>query len=141
MKTVARLDATQKTREVLRRGTVGQILVSGGDGTVNEVVNGYLDHGRNLNDTVSLGIVNLGSGGDFSRALQQISSDYNTALIENRTRKVDCGRLTIGDRDRYFLNIASVGVAGKIMFSREMSSFRSGTLAYMYQRRRNELGT
>jgi diacylglycerol kinase family enzyme len=45
---------------------------------------------------------------------------------------VDCGKLTMGNEMLYFINIASAGVAGKIMYIRETSSFRAGTIAYLY---------
>ncbi|MCE9596730.1 MAG: hypothetical protein K8S54_02075 [Spirochaetia bacterium] len=131
-KTTERLDATHQVRKLLQRGNVEQILVAGGDGTVNEVVNGYFENGKVINDKVGIGIINLGSGGDFSRALRQMSPDYETALVENRIKKADCGKLTIGDRVIHFMNIASAGVAGDIMFNRENSSFRVGTIAYLY---------
>ncbi len=130
--TLARADATRFVREVLKKGRVDQILVAGGDGTINEVVNGYFDGDALISKTVGLGIINLGSGGDFFRALKQVSPDYATALRDNRTHKVDCGKLTLFDHSVHFMNIASAGVAGKIMYSRENSSFQAGTIAYFY---------
>lgn len=127
-----RLDATTTVRKVLSEKRFDQLLVAGGDGTVNEVVNGYFDGDRLLSNSTGLGIVNLGSGGDFFRGLLQVSPDYQTALRENRIKHVDCGKLTIGGDSKYFINIASVGVAGNIMYSRENSSFRAGTVAYFY---------
>lgn len=63
----------------------------GGDGTLNEVVNGIAE------GKCKLGIIPTGSGNDFYRTLKET----NKEII-----RVDLGKVN----DRYFINIASVGM-------------------------------
>lgn len=130
--TQAPLDATRKVREILKGKKFDQILIAGGDGTVNEAANGYFENGKLISDRIPLGVFNLGTGGDFHKTLRQISGVYDLAVKENHFRKVDCGKITIGDHVQYFLNIASAGVAGKIMHSLKTSVFQWGSPAYFY---------
>jgi len=45
------------------------IIAVGGDGTINEVVNGFFLEGEPLNPLCELGIINCGTGGGFARTL------------------------------------------------------------------------
>lgn len=65
--TAAPLEAARLAREAVasRRSLV---VVVGGDGTVNEVVNGLLDR-RRAGPETRLGLVLLGTGGDLARSL------------------------------------------------------------------------
>ncbi len=59
-------NALQLTQEVLERG-VDFLVAVGGDGTINEVVNGFmLSH---PNKKVPIGILPFGRGNDFVRTL------------------------------------------------------------------------
>ncbi len=126
-------DATAKVRSVLRNGGVDQIVIAGGDGSINEAFNGYWSEGAISNSTVPLGIINLGTGGDLHRTVSACSDDYESALIENRFRLVDAARVTPGDRiPRYFLNISSIGMAGEMLRRLKTSSFQAGASAYFF---------
>lgn len=134
-------DATAKVRSVLREGKVSQILIAGGDGSINEVFNGYWTEGVISNTGVPLGIINLGTGGDFFRTVSECSEDYESALIENRFRLVDAARVTAGDGvSRHFLNVSSVGMAGEMLRSLKRSSFQSGAPAYFFHTLKTLLG-
>src|SRR5437868_5254523 len=61
-------DATDMTREALRAGAELVVAV-GGDGTINEVVNGFFDGETAVSPTASFGIVPAGTGGDFIKTL------------------------------------------------------------------------
>ena len=57
-------DATRLAREALKAGAE-RVVAIGGDGTINEVVNGLsADFGR-----VTLGIIPWGTGNDFARSI------------------------------------------------------------------------
>lgn len=82
---------------------VDSIIAVGGDGTLNEVLNGLMESGSR----VTLGIVPAGSGNDAVKGLN-IGEDLKenvTAVLGGHTRKVDVGKCN----DRYFLNIMGVG--------------------------------
>lgn len=130
--TRAPLDAADQVRKILKARSYEQILVAGGDGTINEAVNGYFEKGRPLSRSIGLGVINLGTGGDFYKTLRQLNSRYDDDLIRARITMADCGKLTVNGQTRFFVNIASAGVAGSIMHSLKHSAFRGGATAYFF---------
>jgi YegS/Rv2252/BmrU family lipid kinase len=116
--TTAPLDATRLTRAALRNGAE-LILAVGGDGTVNEVVNGFFDQGQPIGAHAALGLLTSGTGGDFRRTFDlPLPIDAQLARIaQGRDRPIDLGRLAYTADDggpglRYFDNIASFGLSG-----------------------------
>jgi len=94
------------------------IIACGGDGTINEVANGILQSGKN----VELGVFPSGTGGDFRRSFEMPDEprEAAAALESGKTRNIDAGRVTFQDFDgktvsRYFLNISSFGLAASII--------------------------
>ncbi|HVV75246.1 MAG TPA: diacylglycerol kinase family protein [Mycobacteriales bacterium] len=91
------------------------VVVLGGDGTINEVVNGILGpgewHGAS-EDTPALAVVPGGSTNVFSRALGisrdpvEATSELLEALRANRTRRITMGRVN----ERWFTFTAGVGL-------------------------------
>lgn len=85
------------------------IIIVGGDGTINEVVNGILLAGRR----VPLGIVAAGSGNDFASNALKLPSDPAIA-IENAFSgslvDVDAGKIN----GKYFVNAFGVGLDADI---------------------------
>ena len=87
------------------------IVAAGGDGTLNEVINGI---GENLGDT-RVGLLPLGTGNDFARTIG-IPTDLEAALEVIRageTRAVDLVRVT-SDEVRYFVNVSAGGFSGLV---------------------------
>ncbi len=109
--------ARQAIRDDYRR-----ILVFGGDGTINEVVNGLFDSGQLIRKNVILGIIPTGVGGDFRRSLG-LSGKVSEALdviLDNRTASIDIGRVRYLDKDghtdeRHFVNMAGIGLSGDVV--------------------------
>jgi len=101
--------------EAAQRGA-GRIVVVGGDGTVNEAVNGLVGH-----DGVELAVLPRGTGTDFVRSFG-IPTDVERAAriaVEGHTRTIDAGKVTYrswsgGDAVAYFANIASAGMSGAV---------------------------
>jgi diacylglycerol kinase family enzyme len=126
-------DATGRVAALLDAGTTDQILVAGGDGSINEACRGYWRHGALIDTQVPLGIINLGTGGDFHRTVRSASADYEQALAENRSRLIDAAEVrTDGGEARPFLNISSVGLGGDMLRSLKSSKFQAGAAAYFY---------
>ena len=71
------------------------LLSLGGDGTHNEVVNGFFDDGELLSPDAELAVVPTGTGGDLRRTLG-LPNDALAAidLVGDVSRQVDVGRLT-----------------------------------------------
>jgi diacylglycerol kinase (ATP) len=111
-------DAERIAREGVRAG-VERVIVAGGDGTLNEVVSGLL--GAGLAGYAQVGVLPLGTGGDFARSLG-LPRDFDAALAviaAGKTRSIDAGRVEYrgaGDRPAvcHFANVASLGISGLV---------------------------
>ncbi|MCK4763902.1 MAG: diacylglycerol kinase family lipid kinase [Candidatus Aminicenantes bacterium] len=115
--------ATEMAREFLKEG-FDLIIGVGGDGTLNEITNGFFreDSHRAINEDASLGIVPSGTGSDFIKFLRiPREFDRSVALIKNSgTRKLDVGRVTFNDPGqgstrRYFINVADFGLGAEVI--------------------------
>ncbi|WMT41739.1 diacylglycerol kinase [Paenibacillus sp. D2_2] len=95
-------DATREAAESVQRG-YDIIITAGGDGTLNEVVNGMAGY----EDLPPLGIFPLGTTNDFARAMKipKRWEDFCDLVIDNKTRPIDIGKVN----GRHFINIAGGG--------------------------------
>ena len=112
-----------------------QIIVAGGDGTIHEAVSGYFDkNGAIIRQDIPLGIIDLGTGGDFFRTITELSDDYNSAIDANSFSLIDYGEVSRNNEDQIhrFINISSVGLASEMLESLNRSSFQSGAAAYFF---------
>jgi len=115
------LQAIDLTRAAIKDGTELVIGV-GGDGTMNEIANGFYEEKRIINPEAALGIVPSGSGCDLMRSLN-IPSRLDGALdiITNAPSSViDVGRVRFRagsgrDEERIFLNVSDFGVGGEVV--------------------------
>lgn len=111
--------AEQLARELLREG-FERIVAVGGDGTLNEVLNGFFENGEAVNREASLALIPFGTGGDFRRTAGLRSvEDALRALTNGAPRLIDVGRLRYRERSgatasRYFLNVTSFGMGGEV---------------------------
>jgi len=118
--TRGQMDAAELTRKALRDG-YGCIVAVGGDGTVNEVVNGFFENGKPITDGACFGVIPRGTGGDFRKAFGWDGA-LKSALERLRgeaTQPFDVGHLEYVGHDgkvhhRYFANICSLGVSGLV---------------------------
>lgn len=121
--TVRRGHAGDLARQARRDG-LDHVLVLGGDGTVNEVVNGLLAEGPG-HDVPALGAIPGGSANVFARGvgLPDDAVEATGALIEaiehKRTRTVGLGTATWDGRTRWFLCNAGLGVDAEIIADME----------------------
>jgi YegS/Rv2252/BmrU family lipid kinase len=112
-------DADRLTREAIG-SDARRIVCIGGDGTLNEVVNGIMTMKDSAADVV-LGFVPDGTGCDFVRTIA-IPKNIEKAIdiiARHRTRNIDAGRLHFRGHNgqecyRYFHNIASFGLGGAV---------------------------
>ena len=110
-------------------------MVVGGDGSVNEVVNGIA--GR---DDVEIAVLARGTGWDFARSLglpHRLDQAIAVAL-GTTTRTIDLGRVTYrswsgGEAQSYFANVASVGMSGAIaQRANDTSKALGGKVSYVW---------
>jgi diacylglycerol kinase (ATP) len=115
-------DATEIVRAALREG-FSEIVAVGGDGTINEAVNGFFDGAGNvISPDAVFAFVTSGTGGDFRKTFG-IAAGHEAAIARLRTsriRSVDVGKLACLSRNgepmtRHFINIGSFGLSGVIV--------------------------
>lgn len=114
-----------------------RIVAVGGDGTMNEVLNGMLDRKADLlaDDPAIpiLGVLPRGTGNDLARTLD-LPLDLEEALdalVGGRTRRVDIVHVS-GSIERYFINASAGGFSGDV--DRKVTPERKeswGPLAYL----------
>ena len=132
-RTIGPDDATSATRAALGEGYT-RIVAVGGDGTLNEVVNGFFAaDGTALAADAILALFPNGTGGDFRRSVGLPTDAAKLAAIldANRTRRIDAGRITYDDPAtpaRQFINIADCGVGGEVVARVNRSGNKGGGL-------------
>ena len=110
---------------IFAKNAVGEktkrLVCVGGDGTLNEVVNGIMMNEESVRSELMLGFIPNGTGCDFIRTVS-IPQDIEQAMdliASGRTRRIDLGILLLKnhkgrDRCQYFHNIASFGLGGEV---------------------------
>ena len=120
------IDAAQDWQE-------GLLIVAGGDGTINDVVNGLGRAG--FPEGVTLGILPAGTGNDLAATLC-IPEDPELAedvIRQNRERRLDVARVrSEGIGERFFINVATGGLGAEISDANdEELKERWGKLSYL----------
>lgn len=103
--------AEELARELTEANTPCTILVIGGDGTVNEVLNGI----KKLS-LVTLGLIPSGSGNDFARAMH-IPKDPQKALeciLRGKTTAIHYGIMSSGRHNRRFMISCGTGFDSEV---------------------------
>ncbi|WP_373046309.1 diacylglycerol/lipid kinase family protein [Vulgatibacter sp.] len=115
------LEATQLANRALEGGA-DVVVAVGGDGTTNEVVNGFFGpDGKPVRRGATLAVLPRGTGSDFLKSFHTTNTVDALALrlAAGKVRKLDVGRLRYVDHGgaeqlRHFVNIASFGSSGLI---------------------------
>jgi YegS/Rv2252/BmrU family lipid kinase len=123
------------------------VVAVGGDGTLNEVLNGFFRNGAPIPTSSKLAMVPLGTGGDFRRTLR-IPVEPREAvevLRSGMVRRLDAGCVTYTTADggpgvRHFINIADAGLGGDVVYQMGNGTKRFGSAAYTIAGTRALLG-
>ena len=125
-------EAAELAARALEQG-FEKIVAAGGDGTVNEIVNGCLSH-DGKEDWGTLGIIPIGSGNDLAWTLG-LSPDLETAcarVFTGERREIDLGRITDGDgRSRYFCNGVGLGFDATVAREVQRITWAGGFAKYL----------
>lgn len=107
-----RSHATGITKKVLLENNRCTLIVLGGDGTVNEVINGISDF-----SAVTLAYIPIGSSNDFARGMN-LSADPHTALEHilspSRFVNLSVGTTSYGSRKRFFAVSSGFGFDAEV---------------------------
>jgi YegS/Rv2252/BmrU family lipid kinase len=138
------MDAARITRQALEGG-YDCIVAVGGDGTINEVVNGFFREPREeaprspINPEAALAVMSRGTGGDFRKTFGW-DGELDSALARLTrpgTQPLDVGVVRFVEHAgrpawRYFANICSFGVSGLVDQEVNRSTKAlGGTLSFM----------
>jgi diacylglycerol kinase (ATP) len=124
-----RISAAPGDPSVLARQAIGEgvkvIVAAGGDGTINQVVNGLAGH-----DDVTLGILPVGTMNVFAAELglpMQLDRAWKSILAGN-TREVDLAKAG----ERYFVQLAGVGLDAQVVQETDLEFRKNfGPLSYL----------
>jgi diacylglycerol kinase (ATP) len=119
--------------EAAREWHEGLLIVAGGDGTINDAVNGLGKAG--FPEGVTLGILPAGTGNDLAATLR-IPDDPDEAegvIRQGRVRTLDVARVrSEGIEERFFINVATGGLGAEISDANEGELKRRwGKLSYL----------
>lgn len=111
--------ATRLATDAIHEGYRAIISV-GGDGTLNEIVNGLVEGDRPVCPEAVIGVISRGTGCDFIKAMG-IPKDVDLAvacLAGGAPKTIDLGKVRFASHNggtdvRYFANIADVGLGGE----------------------------
>lgn len=101
------------------------IIAAGGDGTVNQVVNGL------AGSNIPLGVLGCGTGNDFAAMLGMPKEPGRAVrqIIEGKTRRIDLCRVN----NRYFISSVGVGFDGEVAYNVNHGiRFTGGMAAYLF---------
>lgn len=122
--------------EITSDGAPHTLVVLGGDGSINEVINGI-----HFPSQTTLGYIPVGSGNDFARGLNLPSKPLEALdllLSSSSTRELDIGLLQYPNRQRRFVVSSGIGYDASICHKLGVSSLKTilnrlklGKLAYV----------
>ena len=115
------LGSVERLAGILANNGYTTIVVVGGDGALNDAINGIMLSNAEHKEDIAIGIIPNGIGNDFAR-YWDIGMDYKQAvdwIIKNRHRKIDVGFCNFYDGEkhqrRYFLNAINIGFGARIV--------------------------
>ncbi|MCK4357997.1 MAG: diacylglycerol kinase family lipid kinase [Candidatus Cloacimonetes bacterium] len=118
--------ATDFAFETANQG-IEYIIVVGGDGTINEVLNGIMKSDNS--DKVKLGIIPVGGGNDFIKNIDYPKKlEKQIKLLRRRiTQKIDVGQV----ENYYFINTLGIGFDAQVAITYSKSKTLDGSAGYM----------
>ena len=137
--TTRELDATEFTKQYLKNySSEVRFYACGGDGTLNEVVNGVVGY-----DNASVTLFPCGSGNDFVKSIGDINNFNNIDKILNAENKeIDVIKIN----DKYSINVVNFGfeayvckIANKLKKKRTQNSYTLGIVAALFKAMKNDI--
>jgi diacylglycerol kinase (ATP) len=119
--------------EAAREWRDGLLIVAGGDGTINDVINGLGEAG--FPESVTLALLPSGTGNDLAATLTvpENPNEAKEVIRQNRVRTLDVARVrSTGIGERFFINVATGGMGAEISDAND-EEFKSrwGKLSYL----------
>jgi len=123
--TLRKKHAIELARQATEKGCDYMVAV-GGDGTLNEVINGMLQSNIPANEYPTIGLLPFGSANDFARTagISNSIKELIELIQSNTANKIDLGKIIIEQtrETRYFINIAGAGLGAEVAQNLAQSS-------------------
>lgn len=119
-------DGIRLARTAVEEGATA-VVAAGGDGTINEVINGVLQAAGD-GPTVPFGIVPVGTANDFCR-MAGLPLDLNESaqvIAAGKTRQIDAGTVN----ERFFINNSAVAMEPMVTIENIRMKRLSGEVRY-----------
>lgn len=114
--------SVERLTRMLANNGYQTIVVVGGDGAINDAINGIMGSSVEHKENIALGIIPNGIGNDFAEYWGLDEDDYKQAvdwIINRRLRKIDLGRCRFQmdnqQIERYFVNALYIGLGARIV--------------------------
>ena len=143
--------SVERLARMLANNGYRTIVVVGGDGAINDAVNGIMTSSVERKDEIAFGIIPNGIGNDFAKFWGLDEDDYKTAvdwIINRRLRKIDVGRVGYTQGDvcgmRYFINAMYIGLGARMgwisngthrFWKMQWLSFLSSMILLLFERK------
>ena len=116
--------SVERLARMLANNGYRTIVIVGGDGAINDAVNGIMTSSAENKNEIALGIIPNGIGNDFSSYWGLDDDDYKEAIdciINRRLRKIDVGRVGYTEKEdvcstRYFINAMHIGLGARFVW-------------------------
>jgi diacylglycerol kinase (ATP) len=108
-------EGSDDAKEAAREWDDGLLIVAGGDGTINDVVNGLGKAG--FPEGVTLALLPIGTGNDLAAtlAIPEQTDEARAVILQSRVRTLDVARVrSDGIGERFFINVATGGIGAEI---------------------------
>ena len=115
--------ANELIEQVASDGLSHTFIILGGDGTLDEVLNGITDF-----DKIKIGYIPTGSSNDFARSLRLPSNPakaLDNILSATKTQSFDVGVLTYAGQKRNFMVSAGIGFDAAVCHQAAVSKWKS----------------
>ena len=126
--------ASELAEETARSGYDAAIAM-GGDGTVNEVINGLMQVRKKHDHRCALGVLCVGRGNDFAfgAGIPQDLEEGCRILAQGQKRNIDVGHVIVdgSSRGRYFGNGIGIGFDAVVGFEAAKMEHLHGFLSYL----------
>lgn len=119
--------------ETAAKDGADRVLIAGGDGSINEAVNGLVSAKKQGFGGTALGFIPVGRGNDFCDALGIPKKLPQIAQILRQDQRLRCDVGAAGDGtfEHYFLNGSGYGIESAINYYASQSII-SGKFSYVY---------
>lgn len=113
-------------KQITNENESGDLIVIGGDGTFNEVLNGIKDLSK-----WNIGLIPSGSGNDFAKAINFSSKDKIECLkkiLQKEVKPVDYIKVN----DKVCVNVLGSGIDVEVLVNFEKHTKMRGSFRYLY---------